>query len=83
MDQPRLKTIVDLLAQAVDVHIDDVTARLEIVCPCGFQEHRAGHDLAGMTQQLFQEQILAALQVDDAAAPGRSARLGVDRKSVV
>jgi hypothetical protein len=46
---------VDFLAQAADVHVDDIGLRVEMVVPYVFQQHRARHDLVGMAQQVFEQ----------------------------
>ena len=64
--------LVDLLAQPVDMHVDDIAARLEIVVPCAFQQHRPGDDLAGVADQIFQQQQFPAAAAES-SCPSRVA----------
>jgi hypothetical protein len=64
VDQPVIESVVDFLPQTVNVHVDDVAARLEIVGPRRFKQHRAGYHLAGMAKQVLEQQVLATLQLD-------------------
>src|ERR1700730_18818582 len=58
------------------MHVDDVAARLEIIVPGGLQQHRARDDLAGVADQLFQQEEFATLKVDQ---PSRSRHSPADR----
>ena len=78
MDQPAIEAIVDLLAQTVNVHVDDVPARLEIVGPRRFEQHRAGDDLAGVAEQLLEQEVFAALQLDHPTGTRDSTQFGVE-----
>src|ERR1700738_5146633 len=76
LDQRIREALVHLFAQPVDMHVDDVAARLEIIVPGGLQQHRARDDLAGVADQLFQQEEFATLKVDQ---PSRSRHSPADR----
>src|ERR1700692_2398476 len=59
-DQRIRETLIDFFSQPVDMHVDDVATRLEIIIPGGFQQHGARNDLAGVADQLFEEQEFAS-----------------------
>ena len=46
-----------------NVHVDHVGLRIEVIVPHVLQQHRAGHDLAGMPHQIFEQAELARLQL--------------------
>ena len=70
MQQRRLEALVDLGAQAGDMHVDHIGLRIEVVFPYALQEHGAGHYLARMAHQILQKTELARLQVDRLAVAG-------------
>src|ERR1700682_6740648 len=69
LDQRIREALVHFFAQPVDMHVDDVAARLEIIVPSGLQQHRARDDLAGVADQLFQQEEFAALKADQPSRP--------------
>ena len=67
--QERLaEALVDLGAQPRDVHVDDVGLRIEVIVPDVLEQHGAGHHLAGVLHQIFEQAELARLQRDRLAA---------------
>ena len=75
------KSLVDLLAQAVDEHVDDVGARVEAVVPDVRQDHRLRHHAAGVAHQVFEQRELARPQRSMlAAAAHRAPRTQVERE---
>src|ERR1700744_4774490 len=54
------RTIVDLLAQAADMDIDEIGLRDETVVPHMLQQHLPGHDLVGAAHEIFQQPEFAA-----------------------
>src|ERR1700758_2288884 len=69
LDQRISEALVHLFAQSVDMHVDDVAAPLEIVVPGGLQQHRSRDDLAGVADQLFEQEEFATLKADKASRP--------------
>src|SRR3954447_24951107 len=59
VQQRTVESLVDLGAQARDVYVNDVGLRIEVVIPDVLQQHGAGHDLAGMLHQIFEQAELA------------------------
>ena len=56
MDAARLgEALVDLGAQAADMRLDDVGLGVEVVVPDPLQQHGAGHHLAGVAHQVFEQ----------------------------
>src|SRR6266480_2882676 len=53
MQQWLIETLVDLLAQSADVNIDDIGLGIEVIVPHVFEQHRAGHYMAGVAHQVF------------------------------
>ena len=78
MNQPASEPFIDLLTETVDVHIDQIAARVEIVGPSRFQQHGAGHDLVGVPQQQLEQKELATLQVDHPTGPRHGATFRID-----
>jgi hypothetical protein len=60
--------LVDFLAQATDVDIDDVGLRIEMIVPDMLQQHRAGNHMADVTHQVFEQSELARQHLDRLAA---------------
>ena len=48
------ETLVDLAAQSRDVDVDHVGLGIEVIVPHVLEQHRPGHDLAGMLHQVFE-----------------------------
>ena len=48
MQQRHLEALVDLGAQARDMHVDDIGLGIEMIFPDIFQQHRAGDNLSGV-----------------------------------
>ena len=46
------------------MHVDDVGLRVEMIVPDMFQQHRAGHHMAGVAHQVFEQLELARQQLD-------------------
>src|SRR5215218_58381 len=68
------ETLVDLLAQAMDEDVDDIGARVEAVVLHVRDDHRLGHDPAGIAQQVLEQGELArAERLDLASLAGRPA----------
>src|SRR5579863_9694325 len=55
LDQRRPAGDVDLAPEVADVHIDDVGFRREAIVPHPLQQHRAGDDLAGALDEIFEQ----------------------------
>ena len=68
-----VEALVDLGAQAGDVHVDHVGLRIEVIFPDAFEQHGAGDDLPGVAHQIFEQAELARLQVDGLAVTGGGA----------
>src|ERR1700693_28031 len=68
---------VDLLAQRVDVHVDDVRRELEGVLPDAGLDLGAGHDLAPAPEKELEERPLPGRQAGHLASPRDLARLGI------
>ena len=62
VDQRVLEALVDLGAQAADMHVDDIGLRVEMIVPDVLQQHGARHHLAGVLHQIFEQAELARLQ---------------------
>src|SRR5690349_14679471 len=69
MDQWGRKALVHLAAQPADQGFDDVGARIEMQVPDLFEQHRAGDHLTRIAHQIFQQAILARLQLDRLITP--------------
>src|SRR5436305_6303736 len=78
VQQGPLKTLVDLGAQPRNMHIDDVGLRIEVIIPDVLQKHGAGHHLAGMLHQIFEQTKLARLQRQFVLAAGDTMRKPVE-----
>src|SRR3954464_8248024 len=52
---------VDLAAQPGHVDVDHVGLRIEVIVPRIFEQHRAGHHLAGILHQILEQAELARL----------------------
>src|SRR5688500_445149 len=55
---------IDLAAQAMHEHIDDVRLRIEAVIPNVLQDHRLGYDAARVAHQVFEQRELSRLEID-------------------
>src|SRR5688500_11630374 len=53
---------IDLAAQPVDEHIDDVRLRIETVIPNVLQDHRLGDDAARVAHEIFEQGEFARLE---------------------
>src|SRR5207253_7706527 len=73
MDQLAVLSAVDLVAQVVDVHVNDVGERVEVLVPDVLGDHRAGQHAAGIAHQVFQEGILLGRQLDAPSPAGNLA----------
>src|SRR5689334_9943563 len=51
--RPR-EALVDLLAQAADMHVDHVGLRVEMIVPDILQQHRPRDDVPRMAHQVFE-----------------------------
>src|SRR6185312_2011224 len=70
--------LVDLAAQPGHVDVDHVGLRIEVVVPDIFEQHGAGHHLAGILHQIFEQAELARLQQNTLAAALDLARQPVE-----
>src|SRR5262249_43703179 len=68
MDERIGLAVVDLLAHAADVYVDNIRRRIEMQVPYVLQQHRARHNLALVAHQIFENLKLARQQLDLAAA---------------
>jgi hypothetical protein len=55
---------IDLAAQPVHEHIDDVCLRIETVIPDMLKDHRFGDDAAHVAHEIFEEGEFTRLQLD-------------------
>src|SRR5580698_8003291 len=55
---------IDLLAQTSHVHVDQVSARVEVVTPHCFEQHGAGNGLAGVAHHEFEHAVFGRQQHD-------------------
>src|SRR5581483_2171198 len=78
VQQSRLEPGIDLLPEPAYMHVYDIGLRVEMVLPHVFEQHRAGHHLAGMAHQVFEQFELAPLQLDLPAAARDPMRQEVD-----
>src|SRR6476661_10704254 len=62
VQQRRRKVLVDLRAKPRDMNVDDVGLRIEVIVPYVLEQHGAGHHLARMLHEIFQQAKLARLQ---------------------
>src|ERR1035441_2239594 len=56
---------VNFRAQAADVRFNHVGVRVEIQIPYVFEQHGPGHHLAQVTHEVFEQSVLARLQIDE------------------
>src|SRR5262249_7743072 len=72
---------VDLAADASDIHVDDVGRGVKMQIPYMLQQHRPGHDLVGVADQVFEDLEFARQQLKLAAAamrgPGHEVHLEI------
>src|SRR6202162_4286889 len=71
---------IELLAQRVDVDVDDVRRELEGVLPDARLDLGAGHDLAPAPEEELEERPLPGRQAGHLASPRHLARLGIVRQ---
>src|ERR1700758_2349431 len=64
MEQRLREAFIDLRSQAGDVHVDDISLRIKMIVPDVLQQHSAGHDLAGVAHQIFEQAEFPRLQLD-------------------
>src|SRR6185436_616991 len=64
LDQRPVEAFVQLTAQQVDVHFDDVRRPFPVRFPQVLAEHLPRHELPGMPQQEFQEAEFRRGQID-------------------
>src|ERR1700746_1776851 len=69
VQQLMIEALIDFLAQAADMDIDDVGLWIEVIVPDMLQEHRARNHMAGVAHQVFQQAKLAREHLDRLAAP--------------
>ena len=69
-----LESLVDLGAQARDMDVDDIGLRVEVIVPDILEQHGAGHDMAGIAHEIFEQLEFARLQQDRLAR--RASRCG-------
>src|ERR1700730_14876326 len=54
-NERRIARLVELAPQLADMDIDQVRPRHKAIMPNILQQHRAGHRLAGMSHEIFQQ----------------------------
>src|SRR5215472_4809790 len=69
MQQRRREALVDLVAQAADLHVNDVGARVEVAVPHRLEEHGAGDHLALVAHHELQQTELPRPEQDGFAGP--------------
>src|SRR6516164_9157301 len=74
LDQRQREIAVDLVAQATDLHVDDVGLRVEVVVPHRFEQHAARDDLALVAYEIFEQAEFARLQHERATVAEGLAR---------
>src|SRR6186713_3758316 len=80
LDEPLALAAVDLLAERVDVDVDDVRRQLERVLPDARLDLRARHDLSAAAQQQLEERALADGEPHDLAVADDLARVRLVRQ---
>src|SRR4051812_1652285 len=79
VDQRRLKSFIDFIAERIDMDIDNVTDAVEMNVPDVLHNHRPGHRPMGIAKQEFEEGIFFELEIDgltgSADLPGRRVHL--------
>src|SRR5476649_578196 len=65
---------INLLAQVVDDHVDDVGARIEVIAPRILGDERAAHDAPAMPREILQHGVLLVRQLDALAGPAHLTR---------
>jgi len=69
MDQGLGLILVDLLAQAADLHVDHPGLGVEVIVPHPFQQHASRDHLILVADKEFQQAKFPGLQGDGLAAP--------------
>src|SRR2546422_2289317 len=78
MDERPVRAAVDRLAQAADVHVDEIALRVEMQVPHALEQHGARYDLPGAAHQEFEQLQLPRGEVDVATAAGDRPREQVE-----
>src|SRR5205823_4021417 len=78
VDQLWTAALIDLLPEAVDHHVDDVGARVEVIVPGILGDQGAGHDPAGIAGQVFEDRVFLRRKLDGRSPPTHLAAAGVD-----
>ena len=78
VQQGRFETLLDLAAQARDMHINDIGLRVEVIIPDMLQQHCSSDDLPGMAHQIFEQTEFARLEDDDLTCPFGGMRQAVE-----
>src|SRR5688572_14152934 len=71
---------IDLAAQPVNEHVDDVRLRIETVIPNVLQDHRLGDNPARIAHQVFEQGELARLELDFLVATPHFAGEQIERE---
>src|SRR6478672_8271527 len=61
VQQRLFEPFVELAAEAADVDVDDVGARIEMIVPHLLEQHRASNDPALVAGEIFEKQIFTRL----------------------
>src|SRR5690348_5887692 len=69
MNQLPVAAAIDRLAQAADMHIDQIALGIEVQIPYTLEQHGACHNLPRATHQEFEHLQLPRGQLDLTAAP--------------
>src|SRR6186713_3334359 len=64
VDERTVEALVDLRSQPRDMHVNNVGLRVEVIVPNMLEQHGAGHHLAGVLHQEFEQAELARLKHD-------------------
>src|ERR1700733_6069685 len=78
MDQLDLKGIIHFASQVAHIHVNYVGDALETLVPDVLEDHRAREDATGGGQQVFEQCVLLAGQLDVLAVTPHLARQAVD-----
>src|SRR5437016_378756 len=68
MQERLFEPVLELAAQAADVDVDNVGARIEVIVPYLLEEHGAGDHPPFVAGEIFEQEIFARLEIELPAA---------------
>ena len=74
MDEFFFEFAVYLIAQMVDIDVDDIRAGIEVVMPNMLGDDRAAQDFVCVPHKIFKERVFLSGQFDEVLSPCRSVR---------